>query len=576
VARRWGCIAVGLVLGLGSAPAAWAAWQAPATISPAEPDAEQPVVAVNGAGDAIAAWISKKDDYNTAVQVAVRPRGSADFLPAADVNEPHVTTPNPDVTIGQNYNPAVAVGPDGTAIVVWEHEYTIFGMTIPAGARTGERYVLGQLSNTDGYPVVGIDPAGAATVVWEDGGELMAAERPAGAARFGAARAIATMASNFQIAMGSGGTIAVAWNFDGAIRLLVRDGHGTWPAPGAIPLGPDVQRIGRIELAVGPRGDVVAAWPSETPDGGDIRAAVRPAGGSFGPTQTLVDVPGILGHDVQAAVDDVGDAIVDWIGPWETDPAVSARYRPAGGPWQAREVVSAEVRAEEPPALAFDGAGTAYAVWRHYEDREASLHGAYGAVRAAGAGFGPPTPLVPADQNVWEPHLAAGAAGHAIAVYNRGTFPRRFHVEAVTFAATAQAPGSESAAPAQSAGRDTGVAASVSGAGGGAAAATPSTRAAAFASAVNARLPARRIRGRAVRVRVVAPATGRVRFVLRYRARGWHRAGTTTRTLTEGHRITLRFELTRAARRALRRSRAPHLRVSATAAASAAAVKHAG
>jgi hypothetical protein len=566
VARRWGCIAVGLVLSLGSAPAAWAAWQAPATISPAEPDAEQPVVAVNAAGDAIAAWISKKDDYNTAVQVAVRPRGAADFLPAADVNEPHVNTPNPDVTIGQNYNPAVAVGPDGTAIVVWEHEYTLFGMTIPAGARTGERYVLGQLSNTDGHPVIGIDPAGAATVVWEDGGQLMAAERPAGAARFGAAKAVATMTTSYRMAMGTGGSVAAAWDFDGAIHVLVRDGHGAWPAPSVIPLGPEVARIGGIELAVGPRGDVVVAWPEQTPDGGDLRAVVRPAGGSFGPTERLVELPGITGAGARAAVDDAGDAIVDWIGPYDTDPAISARYRPAGGPWQAPEVLSAQVLAEEPPALAFDAGGTAYAAWRRYEDRNASLGRAYGAVRAAGAGFGPPTPLVPADQNVWEPDLAAGAAGHAIAVYNRGTFPRRFHVEAVTFAVSAQASGSESHAPAQSAGHDTGVPVTVSGAGGGAAVTTPSTRAAMFASAVNARLPARRIRGRAVRVRIVAPATGRVRFVLRYRTRGWHRAGTTTRTLTEGHRITLRFELTRAARRALRRSRPPHLRVSAAAA----------
>jgi hypothetical protein len=141
-------------------------------------------------------------------------------------------------------------------------------------------------------------------------------------------------------------------------------------------------------------------------------------------------------YETNAAVDDEGNAMIAWLGPSrnpDLEAAISARYRPPGGPWSPPEPLSHDVDAEEPPSLAFDAAGTAYAGWRYYHDDYELLARAFTAVRLRGGAFGPPAALVPGDRNVWTPDVAAGPAGRAIVVYNRGTFPYGFHAEAADY-----------------------------------------------------------------------------------------------------------------------------------------------
>ncbi len=93
-------------------------------------------------------------------------------------------------------------------------------------------------------------------------------------------------------------------------------------------------------FAIGPSGDAVATWD----DYHHLYAAVRPAGGSFGAAQTLQSsCVYALPH---AAIDAVGDALVDWT---YTDSAcdsgidptlIKAAYSPAGGQFGPAETVA--------------------------------------------------------------------------------------------------------------------------------------------------------------------------------------------------------------------------------------------
>ena len=118
----------------------------------------------------------------------------------------------------------------------------------------------------------------------------------------------------------------------------------------------------QFKLAVGPRGDAVAVWQRRdrevelTPQ---VEAAVRPAGGQFGPVQHL----GETRRETQpagAAVDGRGNVIVVWRGLTVGEPPDFSTTRVA----YARR--GGTLRAETPPAgldfpseVAFDGAGNA-------------------------------------------------------------------------------------------------------------------------------------------------------------------------------------------------------------------------
>ena len=118
----------------------------------------------------------------------------------------------------------------------------------------------------------------------------------------------------------------------------------------------------QFNLAVGPRGDAVVVWlrrDREIEFTPQVEAAVRPAGGEFGPVQHL----GQTRRETQpadAAVDAKGNAIVVWLGLTDDPPpdisTTRVAYARRGGP----------LRAETPPAgldfsseVSFDGAGNA-------------------------------------------------------------------------------------------------------------------------------------------------------------------------------------------------------------------------
>jgi hypothetical protein len=115
-----------------------------------------------------------------------------------------------------------------------------------------------------------------------------------------------------------------------------------------------------VAIAGGPRGDQVAAWRSCTPAGScSVRAAVRPAGGQFGPSQRLGAID--PGQPPAVAVARSGEAIVGWIAAGNV---VAAERRPGAGRLGSPRAVSSTTFAAN-LAIAFGGpgGGQALAAW---------------------------------------------------------------------------------------------------------------------------------------------------------------------------------------------------------------------
>ena len=94
---------------------------------------------------------------------------------------------------------------------------------------------------------------------------------------------------------------------------------------------------GGADVAVNAAGDAVVTWTHDAGAGAQVvQAAVRPAGGAFGPPETIGGtLPcaflGIAGHTPQAAIDRAGNVVVAFAATSGGNVVIRAAQRPAGG-----------------------------------------------------------------------------------------------------------------------------------------------------------------------------------------------------------------------------------------------------
>jgi hypothetical protein len=259
-----------LIVQAASRPAG-AGWEAPVDLSAAGQETSEPQVAIDAAGDAVAAW--KADGAHFIVQAASRPAGAGWQVPV-DLS-----------ATGQGaYEPQVAIGADGDAVAVWKRyngsNYVVDATGRPAGGSWEVPVDLSAAGQNTDAPQVAVDSGGDAVAVWEGSDIVEAASRPAG---------------------------------------------GSWQA--SVDLSATGQGAYEPQVAIDPGGDAVAVWENETNDIGE--AASRPAGGSW---QAPVDLSAGEGADApQVAVDSGGDAVAVWEG-YEGGFTVQAATYDATGP----------------------------------------------------------------------------------------------------------------------------------------------------------------------------------------------------------------------------------------------------
>jgi len=180
-----------------------------------------------------------------------------------------------------------------------------------------------------------------------------------------------------------------------------RGDHGATSPPAPVALSPvDSTVEGSLpQVAFDSRGDAFAVWQEGRANGIFTRAAVKPAGGNWGPARTLA-----RGGYVSLAVDARGDAVVAGL-TLAARQGVFAVYRPTGGEWSRAVLVSGSGGAADVvQATAIDPEGRAFVTWATASSQAADNRVEV-SVRRRGH---------------WSTHVVGHGAGPAIAVAENG------------------------------------------------------------------------------------------------------------------------------------------------------------
>src|SRR5207247_772078 len=138
-------------------------------------------------------------------------------------------------------------------------------------------------------------------------------------------------------------------------------------------------------------GDAVSIWSSN----GVITSVYRPAGGTWGPRETVGVSDNCFQPDV--AMDSNGNAVAVWTCTPTGASRVRTSTRPNGGSWSTPVVLANNA---SNPQVSIDPQGNATAVWEKSNTVES-------ATMPAGGSFGPPETISVASQQVYQPKVAA-------------------------------------------------------------------------------------------------------------------------------------------------------------------------
>lgn len=236
------------------------AWQAPVDLSPTATDAVDPRVAFDQYGNATAVW-ELREGTSFVVQAATRPTGGPWQAPV------ELTTPGQDAE-----DPHLAVDPAGDAIAAWDWSdgthFIVRADVRPAATGRWQSPVdLSAAANSSYVSQVAIDPQGDAIAVWVTGSTyaiVQAAVRPAGQTWQTPTDLSADneSADDPHVAFDAHGNAVAVWTRSNGMSDIAqaasRPAGGAWQTPvdlsatGADALHPQV--------AVDPQGNATAVW----------------------------------------------------------------------------------------------------------------------------------------------------------------------------------------------------------------------------------------------------------------------------------------------------------------------------
>ena len=202
---------------------------------------------------------------------------------------------------------------------------------------------------------------------------------------------------------------------DAVIQTATRPAGGVWSAPQD--LTPTTEASSDPRVAVSPSGDVVAIWKSAPTAGGNgvTRVRVKPAGGDWGPEQTI-STPGNDTNDARVVIDPSGNALAAWND--FTDQQIKFATHSGGGAWTAPQPLSAATPQAFDMTLAVNAAGAALAVWRQ-TDATTKVRN-FVAARPAGGSFGPPQAVSAPDRNAGgDPSVALAPDGTGFVAFDQ-------------------------------------------------------------------------------------------------------------------------------------------------------------
>jgi hypothetical protein len=427
--------AVALALASAGSVSAAPTWLSANDLSGVSPFAQEPSVAVDSEGEAVAVWqqvggalleasVHPPDQsWQPPVQVASSASGSdqvafdahgdatvvwldiSGAVKSATLAAGATTWTNP-VTISPTSvgSPALAVNSRGGAVAVWtvsvDDQTTIVQAAFrPAGASAWQTPI--QLSTVPGgmmppsnivsVPRVALDPQGDAVAVWVQtlatSPSIVAATRPGVSGVWQSPAQIGSTGPTDggpQVVIDPAGRATAIWADASGIRTADQPLGGTWSTPAAVP-----GSAGAFDpsLALDPQGDATAVFDQSVGNGvgpsakADAAASARPLGATWQTPVVISTQNPDSGHapNPQVAVDPQGDAIAVWTAFDGTNNTAEAANRPAGGAWPApaaAKTLSRDAEGLSPPQLAVDPQGNAAVVWSLFDGSTQSIQAA--------------------------------------------------------------------------------------------------------------------------------------------------------------------------------------------------------
>jgi hypothetical protein len=398
--------AVSALLVLASATYVFAAggWSTPVTLSTPVPPSfytTSPVVAINSSGAQAAVWIN--EDTSLLVQVATQDAGGS-WSQARTL-----TSSNDDAG-----SPAVAIGPGGNAVAMWDSFRSGQGVLIKASARPahgswGPIVTLSPVSNSNSStsPKIGMDSNGNAVAIWLlDTGtstSIQTAYLPVGGS-WTTPVAISTpgvTARRPTLAVNALGDAIAGWETASGQVMVAERKSGSWGAP--VSVAPAAYRQNASQVALNGRGDAAVVWSRAY----SSFMATRDVGRSWSVPTTISTRS--AGGSVSIALDDSGNAVLVFVS-LATPNAnpVEAVSRLAGGSWSAPSTISSASEAALAPRAVATPAGTFVVGWDSVKSNTLVA-----AIRAAGqTTFG-----VPANVGTGGQLDLAIASGHTAATW---------------------------------------------------------------------------------------------------------------------------------------------------------------
>jgi hypothetical protein len=353
------------------------AWQAPVSLSSNGQSATEPHVAFDAQGDAVAVW-DAYDGTSFNVQAAFRPAGGG-WRTAVDLSAEEV--PGAD-------EPEVAFDAQGDAVAIWHRGGPTGGVVQSALMPVGGAWqapVDIAASAVGFHPQVAFDRSGDELAAWEQYNGVDYTEwtafKPAGGGWRSPVSISASGAEDARVAFDEKGDAFAVWRSwaEGflsyhTMQAAFMAAGGAWRSPvdiaGAVDESDQPKNAAEPGLAVDDQGDAVAVW-SWAFGAPVVQASFKSAGGAWQPP---IDIskPDEDAEDPQVAFDARADALAVW----EDREAgvVEAALKPAGGAWQA----SVELGRGNEPKVAFDGQGNAVAVWNGHDGIEGAGYAAAG------------------------------------------------------------------------------------------------------------------------------------------------------------------------------------------------------
>jgi hypothetical protein len=415
---------------LGAAvPDAGATWTAPLAISPAGVVAGEPQIAVDGAGNATAVWVSGSSPSRS-IRSAFRPAGGPWEAPSTRISE------------GSDcHDLQLAVNPAGGAVVVADcgtGTATMRAAYRSAGGSWASSVAVPE-SGSGEEPRVALDGSGNAVMVWEQsGGTVQSSYRPAagswgGKEQVSPAPTGTDVALEPQVAISATGAALAIWLHElnrsptdpvVTVESTIRHGGAAWSGtPKVLTFATSTTTpvaAGEPQISLNANGQRTAVWANfQTPglarleghwgDGGDFgawseTASIRTASDGV----RSVETP-------QVGLDGQGRAVAVWhsyesgVGVFGIEVSTTAFLN---GPWSSPVVLAEDETGFSKPDVAVDPAGAANAVW-------VALGGTISAASgSAGGAFAPATPISnSAHIGFGDPQIAMDTGGDAIAAW---------------------------------------------------------------------------------------------------------------------------------------------------------------